>query len=154
MSGFETAQAMIEELGPLLGAEAVAAFPEERTWSVMLPSGARFDVALDDDDEIMVFALDIGAVPKPAAARVHDMLLRLSFLWRESGGVAAALDDTGAAALLLRRRLAALDPTAIARLMKQLADYADRWAEILEEAETWPDEQDPPAPPPFVGVRV
>lgn len=154
MGELATADRLMEELGELLDPDAILAFAESKSWSVLPRDDAQIDITLDELDDSLVLAMPVGAVPSASASTVHEMLLRLGFLWRQTGGLHGTLNDEGEAVLLLRRRVDRLDAASLASLIGHFAAYAQEWARAVDQVAF----SDQPALasnlPPLGGMRV
>lgn len=134
MSGKEHAEKLFEELGPLLDPLAVAYDEDEAHWAVMIDEDHQIDIVYDDQVERFVFAIDLGAVPDEAAETVHELLLRFSFVWRQTGGLHAALDDEGHAILMYKHALQGLDVQTLQGLIGGLHAHHQYWATLVTDA--------------------
>ncbi len=144
---------LLEEVGPLLDPAAISYAPDDQSWTVSIDAETLILLAFDEGGGALEFVTPLGAVPDASAERAHEILLRFSYLWRETGGLYAALDDNGDAALLYRRPLAGLDGTQLNNLLGNLAQQRAVWADVLR---TPPEDIESVVPdvPPFGGIRV
>lgn len=147
------AEALMAELGPVLEPEAIIFEPATMQWSIALDGGRTVDVAYDAAAEALVFALRLGAPPAEAADRAYELLLRFSFLWRETGGLYTALDGDGAAVLMLRRSLEGLDATGLHILLQRLGANQTLWADLVARARS-PEPEAAASPTPFPAIQV
>ena len=141
------------ELGPVLEPDAIIFEPSSAQWSIALSGGTRVDAAYDAASETLVFALRLGAPPTEARERVYELLLRFSFLWRDTGGLYTALDGDGTAILMQRQSLEGLDATALGEILRRLVVNRAIWADFVARAQ--PSEPESAAiSVPFPGVQV
>ena len=150
-----TAEALFQELGPLLDPVAIIYDEKEPQWVVVIDENTRIDVGYDEGSDQFVFALDLGEVPERNTDRVYELLLRFSFLWRDTGGLHAALDGKSRALLIYRHTVQGLDVQRLQTLMGNLAAHCRTWADIIANSDT-PD-FDPDAVEasvPLTGLRV
>ena len=131
MSDYGSAIELMGDLGPLLDPDAIIFYPDQGMWSVVVDTETRVDLGYDDAARVLVFTLDLGPIPEAAAADVHKMLLRFGYLWRETGGIHAALDGEGHAALMYKRPLAGLDVQSLRSLIGNLAIQRRLWADLI-----------------------
>ncbi|MCG8691414.1 MAG: type III secretion system chaperone [Minwuiales bacterium] len=155
MSEESTTETLFRELGPLFDPAAVLHDEAQSTWAVVIDDETRIDVAHDAEDEQLVFTLDLGTVPEEAASRVHELLLRFSFVWQDTGGLHGALDAEGSAVLMYKHPVAGLDVRRLYALLGNLAQYRELWADLIDRAEADDIDAGDGAPPFSVdGLRV
>lgn len=151
-----TAERLFDELGPILDPIAVAHDADQALWSLLIDEDVSIDVAFDEQDGELVFALDLGEVAEETAADVYELLLRFSFVWRETGGLYAALDGEGHAVLMYRRSLQGLDVQRLQAMLSNLHDYRNLWSALIADIHADDDgeavEPEPLVPP--GGLRV
>ena len=126
--------------------------PADESWTADLAPDARVTAALDTRTGLVTFAI---ALPRPdpgAAADLHEHLLRFAYLWRETGGLTAALDDTGAPVLMFRCAAAGLDAPALAGVLAALAAQRRAWAALIRNRTA--GTPDPRLAMPLGGIRV
>lgn len=155
MSDQATAEKLFQELGPLLDPAAIVHDADAVQWAVLIDETTRIDVGYDADANQLVFALDLGQVPDQSFERVYELLLRFSFVWRETGGLHGALDPEGHAVLMYKHTVLELDIQRLHALLVNLATHRRLWADLIarsEEAEFDPEHIE--APVPFGGIRV
>lgn len=133
MSNMAHVERLFEELGPLLEPLAVAYDQEEAHWAVVIDETNQIDIVYDEDTECFVFALDLGAVPDETAESVHELLLRFSFVWRQTGGLHAALDGEGHAVLMYKHAVQGLDVQTLQALLDSLHTHSQYWAELIAD---------------------
>ena len=93
MSSEERLQALVQEVGPLLDPEGIAWFEDEASWAIVIDEHTQIDLIHDPDHDRLVCNCDLGPIPTERQPRVHEMLLRLNYLWQDTGGLRGALDD-------------------------------------------------------------
>ncbi|MEM1385247.1 MAG: type III secretion system chaperone [Pseudomonadota bacterium] len=147
MSDASAVTLLFGELGTLLEPEAIIQDPEGDSWSIALVDGVTVDVSLDEERRMLVFVVDLGPPPQGRIAEVQDVLLRFGFLWRESGGIYAAIDDAGAAVLMQQAPLAGLDLPSLQRLIGRFSAHREAWSAMLDTVDQDPSESDEPGPP-------
>ena len=155
MSDKAVAERLFQEVGPVLEPASIIYDAETVQWAVVLDGGVQIDVGHDADSDQLVFALNLGDVPDSSAEQVHEMLLRFNFVWRQSGGLHAALDADGRGVLMFKYPVGGLDVPRLHSLLQNLAAHRSLWAELIagSERETGGlEDMDDPAP--FGGVRV
>ena len=149
------AERLFEELGPLLDPAAIVYDETQSQWTVAIDEDTRIDVGYYEADDELIFALDLGEIPDESVERVHELLLRFSFVWRETGGLHAGLDGEGRPFLMYKHTLQQLDVQQLQTLMSNLAAHREMWAELIGRSATEdPDPDGGESPPPFTGVRV
>lgn len=124
---------LLKEVGPLLEPLAIGFDPEDGSWTVAVDEETSIAIALDQPSGMLVFILELGAIDDAAAERAHEILLRFSYLWRDTGGLQAALDDEGRPVLIYRRSLAGLDAPRLRALLANLAEQRALWGEVIAE---------------------
>ena len=155
MTDKTVAERLFEELGPLLDPAAIVYDKAQLQWTVAIDEDTRIDVGYDEGDNDLIFALDLGEIPDESTERVHDLLLRFSFVWRETGGLYAALDAEGRAFLMYRHTLQQLDVQQLQTLMGNLETNRRTWAEFIVGSGMEDPDLDPSdGPSSFAGVRV
>lgn len=154
MSSAETAERLLEELGPILDPEAILKLAEPGLWSVVVRDDIQIDVSFEEADETFLFKAPLGGVPQDRAKGVYEMLLRFSFLVRETGGLHAALDGDGEAVLIYRHPASDLEVSRLALLLNNLADSVAAWSDAIAGAGQDDHDRSPPAIDPAAGIRV
>ena len=152
MFDIEQANELFEELGANAQLASIIFDPEDRSWTIAVDAETQVSAVLNDRLETLTFALGLGPLKESRAAQVHAFLLRFSYLWRETGGLFAALDDKGEPVLMFRCALNGLTPQALHALLRGLADQREAWAELMERDSL--DLDDPQAYMPRGGIRV
>lgn len=140
MSNRAHAERLFEELGPLLEPVAIAYDEEEAHWAVIIDETSQIDIVYDEGAERFIFALDLGPVPEEAADVVHELLLRFSFVWRETGGLHAALDDEGHAVLMYKHAVQDLDVQTLQGLLGGLDTHRQCWAPLIADVDVGDDD--------------
>ena len=148
------AERLFQELGPVLEPASIIYDAEAAQWAVVLEDGVQIDVGHDAESGLLVFALGLGGVPDSSAEQVHEMLLRFSFVWRETGGLHAALDADGKGVLMFKHPLEDLDLQRLQSLIQNLAAHRSLWAELIANSEKEGSAPDIENSAPFGGVRV
>jgi len=136
MSDKATAENLFRDLGPLLDPAAIVYDEAESRWAVVIDQTTRIDVGYGDGAEQLVFALDLGPVPDQTADQVHELLLRFSYVWRETGGLYGALDAEGRATLMYTCAVQGLDVQRLQTLLRNLLDHRRLWADLIARSET------------------
>ena len=155
MSGKARVERLFLELGPLLEPLAIAYDEDEAHWAVVIDETSQIDVVYDEGTECFVFALDLGAVPEEAAEPVHELLLRFSFVWRQTGGLHAALDGDGRAVLMYKHAVQGLDVQALQALLGNLHTHRQHWANLIADAgNDGVSSEAPETAAPFGSIRV
>jgi len=95
VDSIEVTTNLLQEVGPLLDPLAISFDPEDGSWTVAIDEDTVIGIALDEASGMLVFLLELGTVEDVAAERAHEILLRFSYLWRDTGGIQAALDPAG-----------------------------------------------------------
>ena len=131
VSNREHAEKLFGELGPLLEPVAIVYDEEEAHWAVMIDGDQQIDVVYDEQVERFVFAMDLGAVPEESAETIHELLLRFSFVWRQTGGLHAALDDEGHAVLMYKHAVQGLDVQTLQGLLGGLHTHLEYWCDLI-----------------------
>ena len=134
MSNKAHAERLFNELGPLLEPLIITYDADEAHWVVVIDETNRIDIVYDEANERFVFALDLGDVPDEAAGTVHELLLRFSFVWDQTGGLHAALDDEGRAVLMYKHPARDLDVQTLQALLRGLHTHGQYWAGLIADA--------------------
>jgi Tir chaperone protein (CesT) family len=143
---------LLAELGRTYALEDVLFHEGEASWTIGFDAETRIGVAMDEAPEVLSFAVPLVPPPAARAAAVHRLLLRFSYLWRETGGLVAALDARGGPVMMFRCALAQLDPTALYGLLQGLAAQRRAWAVLVtSDAEEFEAKKDLM---PLGGIRV
>ena len=130
-----TAEQLFEELGPVLDPAAIVYDAAEVQWAVLIDQTVRIDVGYDADAGQFVFALDLGRIPDHGFDQVTELLLRFSYVWRETGGLHGALDPEGHAVLMYKHAVAGLDVQRLHALLANLATHQRMWADLIDRCE-------------------
>ena len=133
MSDKAIAEKLFQELGPLLDPEAIVYDETEPQWAVVVDENTQIAVGYDEEDGQFVFALDLGDVPDQSAERVHELLLRFSYVWRGTGGLYTALDPEGRAILMYKHAVQGLDVQTLQALLDGLYTHSQYWAELIAD---------------------
>lgn len=131
MDDYDDAIEIMGELGDLLEPDAIFFYPDQATWSVIVNNETTVDISYDPVARVLIFILDLGSIPEPVEAEIHKILLRFSYLWRETGGIHGAIDAEGRAALMYKRPLARLDTQSLRSLISNLAIQRGLWADLI-----------------------
>jgi len=134
VDSIEVTTNLLQEVGPLLDPLAISFDPEDGSWTVAIDEDRVMGIALDEASGMRVFLLGLGTVEEVAAERAHEILLRFSYLWRDTGGIQAALDDEGTPVLIYRRPLAGLDAPKLNSLLANLAAQRGPWMTVITQA--------------------
>jgi len=141
VDSIEVTTRLLQDVGPLLDPLAISFDPEDGSWNVAVDEDTLIGIAFDDASASLVFLLELGMVDDAAAERAHEILLRFSYLWRDTGGIQAALDDEGTPVLIYRRPLAGLDAPKMTTLLRNLAAQREPWMTVIST----PPQADEPA---------
>lgn len=133
MSEIENANKLFAEIGSHAPVTSVVFNEKAISWIFRLEGDIDVTAAFEDTTGLISFAMPLGPVPGANAAEVHRLLLRFSFLWRETGGLFAALDETEAPVMLYRCSLANLDTGVLAALLNGLMRQRDAWSQIIAQ---------------------
>ena len=158
MSKSDSALTLMRELGPLFAPEQIIYYPQHASWQVVVDADIQIDISHDAEHEQFVFLLDLGPIPAERQHKVYELLLRFSYLWRDSGGLHMAMNDAGNAVLMFKYPLLGLNVTRLHTLLGNLLNHARRWRELIQHPpQTDEDETERPTAvdlPPFGGIRV
>lgn len=134
MSLQEQAEQLIEECGPLLDVEQIALFREDQVWMVTVGDGRHIEIAFADEPARFVLQSVLGAIHEQRRPKVHELMLRTAYLWRDTGGARMALDAEGDAVLQLDLPFTGLDLALLVRVITNIARTSERWRELIEAA--------------------
>lgn len=146
MSDAKTAQHLLEELAEVLDPVAILADAEEDAWAIQLDDETIVELVLDPERRVVVFSADLGPLPEAGAAAASDLLLRFAYLWQQTGGVRAALDEDGDAVLVTEAGLAGLDLPQLQNILGRLLRHRRSWAEVLDGLAEGSDTAEPDEP--------
>lgn len=131
----EEISTLLEDAGALLEPAVIALVPDDGTWTVGFDDESVVAIVAAEALDELVFIVGLGTVPADAAAQVHEWLLRASYLWQETGGVQAAIDDRGEAVLIYRRARSGLDAGRLAGLLANLRAQRTAWRALMQSPE-------------------
>jgi hypothetical protein len=134
MNDIEHLQALLQEAGPLLDPQGISWFEEENAWAIAMDEHTQIDLFHDAERGRLICVCDLGPVPAERRPKVHELLLRLNYLWQDHGGLRAAIDDAHSAALLSDWSLQDLDATALQQYLGAFAAAAADWRELVQTA--------------------
>jgi hypothetical protein len=96
----EEFQQIASEVGPLDDAITSVLQVADNQWAIAL-SDEQVELELSDDGDKLVVTATIGIPPQKRLQAILEALLAYSVLWRETGGVRAALPARTEAAVLI-----------------------------------------------------
>jgi hypothetical protein len=125
-------QDLVAEIGPLRDYMAVASYPEDSLWRVLVDEDLIVEIEMDEAAGVIVLS---GSAGTPPAGRdlnaLHEMMLDYGAIWRQSSGLQLARDADGSYLALLRHGAADLDRTRLAALVDRFADWLRAWRTIV-----------------------
>lgn len=151
----DAAQRLLDELAKDLEFDRLA-FDDAGTCTLVIDGSLFVDVLHDADEGALELSAVLGAPPAETAAEVHRRLLEANALWRETGGLAFALDP-GTGSVIVQRLLrdGEIAFPAFRVALDRFVEAAQAWAGAIaqEPEERGPDETPPAGPDPLM-LRV
>lgn len=152
MANLQQIEALMGELGPASDGIAAVLQSEEDQWAVVVDEATIVTVDYDVDEDKLLLSLDLGTPAEEDRLRVYETLLCYSLLWREHGGVHAALGGPGGPLVMMfefgGRDLTLID---LVTVLDNFIEAVLVWRDFVAGA------ADAPAMPdglPAMGVRV
>lgn len=133
--------AMIAAVGPdLSDIEGVLRRGEDE-WFVRFPD---LDVALESDEPSgrLVLSADLGRPSPQSRLAAYEALMSYTLLWRDTGGVVAALSADGAVVILLTLHAAELDRALLATVLGNFVERARLLNAFVAQGGETPEERD------------
>lgn len=128
----ERVQAVVAEIGPLRDYAAVAAYPKEGLWRVLVDETLIVEIELDEGNGLLILSGSAGEVPAGRdVAALHAMMLDYGAIWRQTGGIQIARDADGSILIVKRVAAAGLDRTALANHVDRFAETLRAWSAIV-----------------------
>ncbi|MEM6943059.1 MAG: type III secretion system chaperone [Pseudomonadota bacterium] len=157
MPDYESAAALFREVGPMLEPDTIIEIAETRSWGVKLANGLAVTVTYDPDSASLFFEIPLGLIQDDGRSTAQEFLLRMSYLWRETGALHGAIAGDGEAYMIHNRPVQGLDTAKLRILLINLGRCAEAWAIALAKAndsDEAPAADMDPNSPGFVGIRV
>lgn len=131
---------IFDEIGPLLEPDYVMASQNRTTWELRLSGETVVTTSLDDRAGMLTFVIVLGEVAEGHEASHHVEMLRFNMMVGKTDGAQLALDAEGKAVLLQRCRADRFDAQVLIAHMRDLAERARAWRNILAAAPTGPSQ--------------
>ncbi|MCP5075297.1 MAG: type III secretion system chaperone [Rhodobacteraceae bacterium] len=152
MSDVETITDLFTDLGKSTDEFDLFFDPDEEIWIALTQDGTRIGVMYESVSQILTFVTELGPMEGRNAEKIQRMLLRLSYLGAQSGGIYAALNAEDQPVLMYRCQAAGIDVPELGDLLTALNEQAAAWAQLLEDAPQ--DVGGITLPPPLGGIPV
>jgi hypothetical protein len=94
MSPQELVHQLMCDIGPAVNAHQVTGSADEGFWQIVFDEDTAFDIQYDATVERIVLSSRVAALQTARRLQVCELLLRVNFGWRETGGVRMALHAT------------------------------------------------------------
>ncbi len=139
---------LLAETGKLLDPIIITEYAEQGAFQLIHDEGLETYLEHDAERGVIVVSGDIGTPPPHAAAEVYVLLLRMSALGRETGGLRFGLDaDGGAGVLMWDLPLGVLNPQSLAAALSGFVERMRMWRQIVAAGGLAQGGGDDPAPP-------
>jgi len=125
---------LMARVGPLLDLHQITAFPEDLSWALFFDESTRLDVDYDEARSRAVVEGVVGAVEEHARLRVHTMLLQYNYLWRQHGGVRAALEGAPGDLVLLLDLPPNVDLPTLCGILQNFRNVVEEWRRAVANA--------------------
>lgn len=152
MANLEQIQMLMAELGPSSDGIAAVLQNEDDQWSIVVDETTMVTVDYDAEEDKLLLSIDLGLPAQESRLEVYETLLSYSLLWRDHGGVHAALGGPGGPLYLLYefggKELSLIE---LIRVLDNFVEAALVWRDYvvgLGDAPTVTDD------PQTLGVRV
>jgi hypothetical protein len=124
---------MLQELGAEM-AELEAILPhEEGHWTVQFDDGAAVLMEWLDRPSRLILSAALGKVSAPMQMAVYETMLSYNLLWRETGGVKAALNGPhGELMLLFELHAEQLDVDMLRTVLENFAGLVHVWSTYVK----------------------
>lgn len=151
MAEIEDANKLFAQIGALAPVTAVVFNEKELSWIIQMGEDTEVLAAYDTRSGQVIFSTALGKPDSRNADRVNQLLLKFSYLWRDTGGFFGAIDERDAPVMMFRCALAGLQPNTLAGLLDALMQQRTAWSQLIARDE---QEIDTRAFMPVGGIRV
>jgi len=123
---------LMAAVGPALDLLVVNEYEAEGVWHIAVDEWNIVFAELDKARGILVLTADIGSPPPGDRARLYELMLHYNNCWELTYGMRLSIDAPGGGVCLLADlALAGLDDAAFQARLKNFADKAAGWREII-----------------------
>lgn len=136
MSEIENANKLFSEISSDAPVKSVVFNEKDVSWVFRLEGDGEVTAAYEARSGLITFAAKLGEAAGSNASKIHRMLLQFSFLWRETGGFYAALDERETPMMMFSCNLSSLEPGTLGGLLNGFNRQQAAWSEIISRDDT------------------
>ncbi len=155
MAGRRACEALLSEVAAEIGLDDLSLDADGRA-GVVVEGTTTVLMQHNERDETLVAYSIVGPLPANARSAAIELLLAANLLWRGTGGATLGLDQEDDTVLLAQRMaVGTTRPQELATVLKELADMAGEWRDILSNLAARSDGAEPqPADLRAMGMAV
>lgn len=128
----ESFRALVLETAPLVANAQALVRLDDDAWLMVFADEAGVEFHVNEQLRKTVLCMSLGPPEETQRAAVYHMVLVMSGLWRETGGLRFALEEPeGAIEMCLDLNLDDLDPQKLATLVQSFADRGRVWQDLI-----------------------
>jgi hypothetical protein len=130
------------ELGPAADLAAVAEYPDDGGWGLLIDDETIVDVEIDQTNAVLVMSAEVCVLPQPRADHWCRLMLNANDQWRDTGGFRlglSAVDGMVSQSLVLTAD--GLDLAALQERLARFLEVLSAWRAMLTR-EPGPTEQE------------
>jgi hypothetical protein len=134
LTSLDAIQTLMKELGPQTGNIDAVVQNGDKTWAIQFDSDAVVFLEWDEQPPRLVLSTELGKIGEAREIEVLRLLLSYNLLWRDTGGVKAALGGPeGAAMLLYECHADSLTLEVLQTVLENFRNSADIWRRYIEQ---------------------
>lgn len=111
-------------------------------WELLISGGVELRVHHEDEQQMLVFAADVGTPVTTNLLPLYTALLQFNQLHTETGGAMMTVDTEGGIELVFRMNTALVEPHVLQYAVENLAHKVLLWRTALHGEPTDADESD------------
>ena len=128
MAGLDRVDALMREIGPLLGLDQVTLYDSGREWALVVDERTVVYADYIEAGERLMLSIELGRPPEASRQRVYELLLLYNHAWPDTGGVRMALESEGGPIVqLFETDTADLDVSGLRNLLGGFIELARHW---------------------------
>ena len=145
---------LMAELGPAADLVAVAEYPGDGGWGLMVDDETIVDVELDPANAVLVLSADVCVLPEVRADHWCRLMLNFNDQWLDTGGFRLALsaaNNVVSQSLILPA--AGLEPALLRQRLARFVEVLGAWREMLTREPGATEQAATPQPHPGGMIR-
>lgn len=132
MSPLEQIQLLIEELGPATDEVMEVQQEGESAWTVFFDEETGIGLDFIEDQNKLVFSMDLGILPEERKASSYEFILIYNFNWVQSGGIKMGLDASeGNIVMMFELNASSLDLQMLQNILLSFIEKGKSWRELI-----------------------